>query len=247
MSWTAPPEQIIFSTRLDWKGLPVQVVDPAPDSSILLRTFSGGDLLDMQWIVHEGSELRMPKLLLPHVVTLVGVKSDGAAVYVATNLDLDSAAVLRLAAVNESGGGSGGGGDAEYRVAGTVAIKGAPAAREIFVVKEAAQREVLASGQSAGDGTFDISYFDWDGPVLVIAVDEYGQNFEASTPLNVGDIVHPSGPNGRTYAVTVSGVTGETEPAWPTTGSIVSGSVTFAARPYYRPAGWGPYAGEPVA
>jgi len=136
----------------------------------------------------------------------------------------------------------------QARVAGTVKIDGVAAARDVIVIKDdPAGRAVVAVGQSAGDGTFDITYNDWAGAVIALALDEYGDEFSTETALNMGQVVHPITPNGYVYKVTDAGTTGTEEPTWPTTGSVQSGGVTFAAQPYYRPVASGPLQGVVVA
>jgi len=132
----------------------------------------------------------------------------------------------------------------QARVAGTVKIDGVAAARDVIVIKDdPAGRQVVAEGQSAGDGTFDITYNDWAGAVIALALDEYGDDFAPETALNAGQVVHPSTPNGYVYKVTAAGTTGTEEPTWSTGGSVTSGSVTFNALPYYRPVASGPLKG----
>lgn len=133
-------------------------------------------------------------------------------------------------------------------VAGSTEIDGVGYSRDVIVITDTPfGRQVLAEGKSQGNGEFDIEYEEWGGPVLVIAVDSYGVEFEVDTVLSVGSRVHPVTPNGYVYDVTVAGTTGSSEPVWPTGGSVVSGSVTFQALPFYRPVGSGPLQGEPVA
>lgn len=131
------------------------------------------------------------------------------------------------------------------RIAGTVTISGLPAVRDVIVIKDdPTGREVVAEGTSLSDGTFDIEYNDWTGPVIALALDEYGISFVPESSLNAGDVVHPTSPNGYVYNVTVAGETGEEEPAWSTSEIVQSGSVTFNPSPYYRPIASGPLQGD---
>lgn len=130
-------------------------------------------------------------------------------------------------------------------IAGTVAIDGTPTSRNIIVIKnDPSGYAVVGSGASESDGTFDIEYGDWDGAVIVLAIDNYGIDFSISAPLNVGAVVHPTTPNGYVYYVTISGTTGSTEPSWSIDGVVVSGGVTLAPQPYYRPIASGPINGD---
>jgi hypothetical protein len=126
-------------------------------------------------------------------------------------------------------------------IAGNVTIDGVASAREILVIKDDPNgRQVIAQGVSAIDGTFDISFSDWGGAVIAVAIDKYGAGFTSLADLSVDDIIHPTTPNGYVYIVTVAGTTAESEPDWEVDGSVQSGSVTLTPRPYYRPIASGP-------
>lgn len=142
----------------------------------------------------------------------------------------------------------GGGGDTPARVAGNVTINRAGAARSLVVISEdgTGARRVAGQGESETDGTFDITFDGWGRDVFVVALDEYGQAFEASAALNQGEIVHPTTPNGYVYEVTTAGTTGASEPTWSTDSAVTSGGVTFNPLPYYRPVASGPLTAEPV-
>lgn len=133
----------------------------------------------------------------------------------------------------------------QAHIAGIVAIDGVPASRNIIVIKnDPSGYAVVGSGVSESDGTFDISYQDWTGAVIALAIDKYGEDFNAVTPLETGMVIHPTVPNGYVYYVTIDGTTGASEPVWATDESVVSGSVTFSPHPYYRPIASGPLIGE---
>lgn len=133
------------------------------------------------------------------------------------------------------------------RIAGTVSIDTVAAARTVLIIKnDPGDPQVVASAQSGADGVFNIDYFGWTGGVIAVALDNHGSAFAASAPLNSGAVIHPTTPNGYVYMVTVSGITGSTEPTWNTTAPVISGSVTFNPRPYYRPIASGPLVGEVV-
>lgn len=134
----------------------------------------------------------------------------------------------------------------EHRVAGTVLIDGEPAERDVVVISnEGSERRVVGEGRSLGNGSFDIAY-NYAGPVITLAVDDTGREWEAEAELEQGDIVHPSQPNGYVFVVTVGGTTGTQEPDWNIEGTTQSGEVTLDARPYYRPIASGPLNGEPT-
>ena len=141
-------------------------------------------------------------------------------------------------------------------VAGTVAVSDAPAARELLVVSYhkqnianvGQQHVVLASGTSLStDGIFSINVGGFSGPVLVIALDDYGQTWLPNTAYGIGDIIHPADQTsylGFVYECIEAGVSGGNEPVWwVDTGSNntgTSGTATFKARQYHQPICHGP-------
>lgn len=236
---------VIFSSQLDWVELPVAMFDNDPDPLPVLQIYSAGGQLNGQMIIHTHGSVKIPRKLYPSFISFIGQKLNESKAYIALNVDLFGAVVFNLYAVDESG--SGVGADGDYRVAGTVQINGVAAKRDLVIISDnPTGREVVGGGESAGDGTFDLTYTGWDGPVIVVALDQYGSDFIESTPLNAGAVIHPTTPNGHVYVVTEAGITGATEPMWSTSGAVVSGSVTFAPRAYYRPVASGPLHGELV-
>lgn len=246
MTLSVTRSDVIFNSQLNWIELPVSTFDSAPDPSPILQIYSHGLQLNGQMIIETSGSIKIPRKIYPSFISFIGQKRDESKAYIALNVDLFGAAVFNLYAVDESGG-SGGGSDGDYRLAGTVKINSVAVQRDLIVISDnPSGREVVGEVESAGDGTFDLTYTGWDGPVFVIAVDNYGSDFAESTPLNAGKVIHPTTPNGYVYVVTEAGTTGTTEPVWSTTSSVVSGSVTFAPREYYRPVGWGPQKGALV-
>nr|BDD44430.1 hypothetical protein 6 [Saccharospirillaceae bacterium] len=145
---------------------------------------------------------------------------------------------LQFEAVQGSGDGDGSG---QARIAGTVQIDGAAAQRDVVVISDDPNgRQVVGEITSESDGSFDITYPGWTGPVIALALDTYGAEWSAETTLTAGAVIHPTSPNGYVYQVTTGGTTGTTEPAWPTDGTVQDGGVTFQAKPYYRPEASGP-------
>lgn len=230
-----------------WKDFTVTVQGGTVDDVIPFHTFVRTKAYaKTAFRVSEGV-LRLATAQFPPVVSVMAMQSDGAKVFFASNIDLINDNSITIYAIDESGAGSGGGGGSHH-VAGTVTIDEAPKARSVIVISDdtGTGRKVLAEEVSGSDGLFDIAYTGWTGPVIVLAVDNYGAEFQTETALNSGDIVHPAVPNGYVYEVTASGTTGTTEPQWPSSGSVQSGSVTFNTLPYYRPVASGPLQGAPV-
>ncbi|HSX84067.1 MAG TPA: hypothetical protein VLE50_01615 [Cellvibrio sp.] len=245
MTLSVTRSDIIFNSQLDWVDLPVATFDSTPDPLSILQIYSAGLPLNGLMIIDTSGSTRIPRKLYPSFISFIGQKLNESKAYIALNVDLFGAVVFNLFAVDESS--SGGGSDEGYRVAGTVQINGVPAQRDLVIISDnPSGREIVGAGESAGDGTFDLTYSGWDGAVIVVALDEYGYVFSASAPLNADTVIHPTTPNGHVYVVTEAGTTGTTEPTWSTTGNVVSGSVTFAPRAYYRPVASGPLQGELV-
>ena len=146
-------------------------------------------------------------------------------------------------------------------VAGAVQVSGFPAARELLVVSYKKQdipnigqeRIVLASGISQPtDGAFSMDVGTFSEPVLVIALDDYGETWTPNTAYGKGDIVHPADPEqyqGFVYECIDAGISGSSEPEWwVDTGSSntgKSGTATFRAKQYYQPLCHGPVQPEP--
>ncbi|PTY38584.1 hypothetical protein BGP77_11605 [Saccharospirillum sp. MSK14-1] len=175
---------------------------------------------------------------------LYSPKSDLTKAYICTRLDVENDVEVTIVAVDNSGTASGGSG-ITAKVAGTVAVEGAPAGRPILIIKDdPAGRQVIAETMSQSDGLFDITYPDWDGPVIAMSMDYYGESWARITAINAGTIVHPTIPNGYVYEATAAGVTDENEPTWSTNEAVIDGGVTWNPRPFYRPVASGPIQGE---
>lgn len=246
MAITVPGIVIVDNlSPLIWKELTVSVMDSTPDSAIFLNSYISGSMSRLSLVVLPDTNLLVATSELPQFFALLGMRSDQQKAYISLNVDIINQVSLVVSAVDSTGGS--GPTDGEYRVAGNVQINGAPAQRDIVVISDnPGYRAIVGEGESEGDGNFDLTYTGWDGAVVVVALDEYGIAFATTTPLNAGTVVHPTTPNGYVYVVTEAGVTGTAEPAWSVSDVVVSGSVTFAPRAYYRPVASGPLQGELV-
>ncbi len=238
-------EQIIETPSIQWVDYAFTVVDDTPDDVIPLRAWINNKPSFAAGVKSGASVLRLAPAYLPQVITFMAIKGDGQKVYFSRDIDLLNDVAITIYAIDETGAGPGGGGG-QAHIAGTVTIDGTAAARDVIIISDdkANGRTVLAEGTSAGDGSFDINYTDWGGAVIALSIDEYGISFPAETALNSGEVVHPTTPNGYVYTVSQAGTTGTSEPAWPTSGTVQSGSATFTARRYYRPIASGPLNGE---
>lgn len=248
MAITVPHSKLALESYLDWAELPVVVQDNEPDNLIYLQAIAEGKPVGGARIIRSAGPIRIPRSLFPPFASLVGAKSDESKAYVSLNVDLNNDVEVQLVAVDETGASGGGGGEGSARIAGTVKIDGEAVARDVVVISDdPSGRQVVGEGESASDGTFDITYSDWTGPVIALALDNYGQAWAAGANLNNGTVVHPTTPNGYVYQVTSAGTTGTEEPTWSTEGSVIDGSVTYEAKPYYRPVASGPLSSEVIA
>ncbi len=139
-------------------------------------------------------------------------------------------------------------------VAGTIELDDSPVSRAVLAlsyqpqdVDGEQQHVVLSHGSSAVDGTFNLALGGFTDPVLVLALDNFGDSWQANKQYSVGDIVHPTSSDkylGFVYECTVAGQSGAAEPVWwvdnggSNTG--ISGTATFSARQYYQPLCHGP-------
>lgn len=95
---------------------------------------------------------------------------------------------------------------------------------------------VISSTDSNVDGAYLLNCGLYSDHVFVTHADEYGNKFAPSKPYIVGDITHPSTPNGYRYICTTAGTSSATEPTnWPTAGTLTSGAAIFTAQPVYKP------------
>ena len=244
MVWQAPKHQLLYLPKINNVAMMVSISDTNPDEFVYMQLFQGGVYKGIDIVLKNGVQIWLAPSVLPSFLTLIGCKSDDSKAYIALGVDVINDVVLQVVGVDESGGTSGGG-NGDARIAGIVTIDGVPAARDVIVISDdSSGRKVVGAGTSDGTGAFDITYNDWDGAVIALALDSYGSAFVPSAPINLGAIVHPTVPNGYVYEVTGAGTTGTTEPTWAIDSSVISGSVTFNPRPYYRPVASGPLQGE---
>ncbi|MNN18845.1 hypothetical protein D3C81_1320640 [compost metagenome] len=124
-------------------------------------------------------------------------------------------------------------------------MDGQPAARQLVALswpKGDASR-VLWEGRSAADGTAEAV---WSDPVpgeqaLIVALDDWGAGWLASTAYSAGDVIRPTGEfAGVVYLCITSGVSGSAPPAWWSEGQGAVGTAVFEARPFRRPLAHGP-------
>ncbi|WP_263080052.1 hypothetical protein [Endozoicomonas sp. Mp262] len=137
-------------------------------------------------------------------------------------------------------------------IQGTVTEDGIPVSRRVFAItqsllevagSEQTRHAVLDSTLSdpaTGDYALDTSPY--EGEVLVLAMDNYGQPWQPDTDYQVGDVIRPVQFQGYIYICTIAGTGDSTEPQWwfDTENNQAIGTAQFKAKPYTRPLAHGP-------
>jgi hypothetical protein len=94
----------------------------------------------------------------------------------------------------------------------------------------------ISSTESDDNGAYILNCGLYSDHVYITHSDEYGKKFAPSISYVVGDVIHPSIPNGYRYICTTADTSAATEPTnWPTAGSLTSGGAIFTAQPVYKP------------
>ncbi len=113
-------------------------------------------------------------------------------------------------------------------ISGVVTLEDQPFSTRVVAVSVGEVPVVLNTAMSGDDGTYFMNVTPYAGEVMVYAVQDYGQAWVAGQTLSVGDVVHPTNPNGYVFRVTVTGDTGSEEPTWPAQlTTVTDGGVTY--------------------
>lgn len=122
-----------------------------------------------------------------------------------------------------------------YCVVGTTRVGGLPKQRRVSA-HSPVDYYMAASKKSDANGKYIINVGYYTDHVLIIHSDEYGVKFTKSKAYVIGDVIHPSAPNGYRYICTTAGTSAATYPtAWPTSGTLTTGSAIFTPAPVYKP------------
>ena len=140
-------------------------------------------------------------------------------------------------------------------IAGTLQVDGNPEARPLIAISAkpigASQqyRYLGATESDPLDGSYSMGVAALTDCIL-IALDNYGDEWQASTNYSIDDVMHPPVSNGFYYICISAGNSGAVEPIWwADSGNNTQGAVggaTFAAHAYYRPLAHGPLTPVPV-
>ncbi|WP_448218396.1 hypothetical protein [Endozoicomonas sp. 2B-B] len=143
------------------------------------------------------------------------------------------------------------------RIQGTVMEDDLPVARQVFAITQAqlavdgsqeTKHAVLNSVLSDSiSGSYSLDTSPYEGAVIVVATDNYGEVWQGDAVYEVGDVIRPADFQGYVYLCTVSGIGDSTEPTWWFDDSVQAiGTAQFKAKPYTRPLAHGPVTPEIV-
>lgn len=127
---------------------------------------------------------------------------------------------------------------------GSIRVDNRPAVRNVYALAiDGDVPKLIASTVSDGLGKYQLQWQGYVGQILVTATDDYGDDFEASAVVSIGDRIHPVAPNGYVYEVSGAGQLGATSPAFIAGAgeTIISGDVQLIAVPFYKPQSNGPF------
>lgn len=123
-----------------------------------------------------------------------------------------------------------------WAVKGVVKVGGLPARRRITAHYPVDFHLISETESNEVDGTYSIDCGGYTDHVYVIHSEKYGDKFSANKLYAIGDVIHPSPPNGYRYVCGISGISASTAPVdWPISAALVSGGASFNPKPVYSP------------
>ena len=138
------------------------------------------------------------------------------------------------------------------RVQGAIKEDDQPVARRIYAITQAdlevvdsnERRHAVLSSVISDEisGSYSLDTSPYEGEVLVLAMDDFGEVWQADTVHAVGDVIRPHTFQGYVYLCISAGTTDSIEPTWwfDTEQSYAIGTALFKAKPYSRPLAHGP-------
>lgn len=122
-------------------------------------------------------------------------------------------------------------------VTGKITLEDQPHTSKVVVTSANETPTVLGYGQSDISGDYSINVGEYNGPVLIHTMQDYGLPWNAGAAKVIDDVVHPTTPNGYIYKVTQAGNTGQAEPIWTAEQnvSINDGSVIYQSERLLKP------------
>ncbi|AMO58271.1 hypothetical protein GZ77_21320 [Endozoicomonas montiporae] len=124
----------------------------------------------------------------------------------------------------------------QYQVSGTIYEDGIPSEKDVIACTWETG-ELLARGRSNSVGDYQLIWDTYDKEVLVVAVDDWGTQWQPDTLYQTGDIIRPTTFTGYVYECTVSGTSDSNEPQWWIEPDEQQGTGTaqFKVKPFNRP------------
>lgn len=121
-----------------------------------------------------------------------------------------------------------------YAIKGITKVGGESRSRRCRAHSSADFKQV-ATAVSANDGKYLLNCQRYSDHVYVTHSDDYGSKIVANRPYTLGDVVHPSIPNGYRYICTTAGETGNILPAepWSISSNVIAGTAIFNPTPVY--------------
>lgn len=124
-----------------------------------------------------------------------------------------------------------------FAISGTVTLDGQPFESRLVVTSVEEEPRVVGTGSSDSFGDYTISTGSYSGAVLINSVQDYGAEWQSEITLSEGQYIHPTTPNGYIFRVNTTGVTGTTEPTWPTASgvNVIDGGVSYDSETLLKP------------
>jgi hypothetical protein len=128
-----------------------------------------------------------------------------------------------------------------YAIKGVTRVGNSRKSRDVAILS-AAYRLPVWSGKSDAEGKFFAPLYDYHDAVIPVIFDDYGYPLKKDTNYVVGDVIHPSTPNGYRYICEQVGTSGPTLPAepWSVEVLLTAGTAKFRPYPVYEPKCLGP-------
>lgn len=128
-----------------------------------------------------------------------------------------------------------------YAVKGVTRVGNSRKSRNITILSGAYRRPIW-EGKSDEEGKFFAPLYDYYDAIIPLIFDDYGYPLKKDASYIIGDVIHPSTPNGYRYICEQAGISGQTLPAepWSVEVLLTTGTAKFRPYPVYEPKCLGP-------
>ncbi|AMO56116.1 hypothetical protein GZ77_04715 [Endozoicomonas montiporae] len=135
----------------------------------------------------------------------------------------------------------------QYQVSGTIYENDSPSEKDVLACTWETG-ELLARSRSNSAGDYHLIWDNYDKEVLVVALDDWGAEWQPDTLYQTGDIIRPTYFTGYVYECTVSGTSNSAEPQWwiEAEEQQAVGTAQFKVKPFNRPLAHAPVTPELV-